>query len=238
MQEQLLPNSNPGSDEEGERELDDDYIEDYQPTAKDVEEAQIPLDPAVRVRDFADGLAPIPPSRSTSNSSSSHAANSSRPTLQVFGHSSQSNQSGRSGHTDASLPRRHSNTSSARTDSGTYSALSTEESSTADGDDDSTTHGRSLGGLGLSKAAKQAIKRKRSTRSFLAALVGNMAANASNPLILARAAVWASAICTMHYTGMLAMQVEEGFIRWNFWLIAASYVVAFVVCMVAVSFCT
>lgn len=41
----------------------------------------------------------------------------------------------------------------------------------------------------------------------------------------------------MHYCGMLAMHIEDGFIRWNGWLILASFVVAFLVCMIAVSFC-
>lgn len=196
-QEPLLPNSNNGSDEEGDREVDtDDWIEDDQPMARDLEEqAQSQHDSSVHVRDFADGLPPQPASRSTSNSSASQNANKSRPTLQVIGHSSQSNYSAYSAKSDNTAARRNSNNSTAtRTDSGSFSALSTEESSTADGEDDSNANSRTLGGLGLSKAAKTAIRRKRNTRSFFAVLLSNMMANAVNPFILARSAVWATAV--------------------------------------------
>merc|ERR1712225_158694 len=40
----------------------------------------------------------------------------------------------------------------------------------------------------------------------------------------------------MHYSGMSAFHVAEGYTRWNIWLVGLSYVIASVVCLVGVLF--
>ncbi|EIN06939.1 hypothetical protein PUNSTDRAFT_135640 [Punctularia strigosozonata HHB-11173 SS5] len=49
--------------------------------------------------------------------------------------------------------------------------------------------------------------------------------------VYVRAAMWSAGIVGMHYCGMLAMQVSDGWIEWNIALVLLSSLIAFVVCI-------
>ncbi|KAI9056733.1 hypothetical protein FKP32DRAFT_1762952 [Trametes sanguinea] len=47
-----------------------------------------------------------------------------------------------------------------------------------------------------------------------------------------RAAIWAAAIVFMHYCGMWAMEIPDGYVSWNLLVVTLSYLVAFSLCFV------
>jgi hypothetical protein len=99
----------------------------------------------------------------------------------------------------------------------------------------SNASGSFMRGLPLSRRERRRLKAggaaSTSVSELLLTLWGDCTVEA-----IAKAGIWASAIVTMHYSGMAAFHLEQGFAVWNKLLIAASALIAWVVCLVGLLF--
>ena len=99
----------------------------------------------------------------------------------------------------------------------------------------SSGSGSFMRGLPLSKRERMRLKAgggtSTSIKELLLTLYGDCTIEA-----IAKAGIWAAAIVTMHYSGMAAFHLEGGFAVWNHWLMAASAVIAWIVCLVGLLF--